>query len=1699
MENFNYESRKKLLNDYHEKFNKKNRLQLFLLDRVSKEILSQLKKYFSYEGRSLGVIMDAIDQYDQCNEKSPSDFMKKRYRKLVELCVPKADRDAYYAIIDKYNQFQYTMDMERRSVRSHRYGPHMEKVFFLLYDYYLFGLYECSISEYLINDMAEDKLDYKLKQSFTDNMSQLDDMIAAGIDSGDQSLIQAIEDIILNENNTTVVTTDIIRGIIKCSNDNLHKLLGDFLLAARLQEGVRQAVCENADCGTVEAFIYIFNVIYDNNLIRFSSVKRAVATWIGICDENNLDRITGKILLFMKNVIEDKSKTTELLQGNDSIEIMVALWGLGLYEVDDAIQAMDHYAKSGSRNQRLTMSYYNRSLSHGDFKEITARKMIEAYSDDYEMLAAFMPSYLSECDFYVNQVINRANSSIYRSIPVTHLFANEKEAYTHYEILKNVLENMPKKKIEYNPSIFPWYGVSLSKTQLVKRMCVIAYALGDISMMDYVASILSYIDASDGYSSRNYYIELLLHDPRTEIQKELLVGYMADRERESSEKAYELLKGMRLEAGHYLKLEALLRYKSNDVRANVIDLLLNQNGKDITASVSRIISDKREEVRTAGLDLVMQMGRLPEKADYYKECIKLVQNIENPTSKEKILMDEICGATNGSKVLTEEGYGLYQLKEQTVMPHVNYDKGILKEYFSVSESSLSILFERLENFIEAHENMEYTDHHGEVRLLANGIITPYRRYDKIDIDQMPLKELWFEFYDQEIKDYKTLLNLYMALHKGHSYIKRDEYFKKNEGLIIGKSLANFTMTDSKYCKFDDYFYVSIYHNILDFLMVCYKDKAINRLLAKAAFMIIVDEFPQGALFYETTSNYSNDPILITETGEMIFFRDCLASWDTEKEFVDRFQLFYLVDKIMQPYRWKDNKNKDYMGYRTTGYLNTLDYIKAHELALISANEVYKRIFEYFGLRTSLDELSFLNKTKFSFYDQALLAAFDINDEIDWKAHPFYHSCFAIYQTVVDKILEVELKRGDTATLFSPIIHSISAVYGIETLSQILTALGKDTLDRSNYTWSDDTSKKSCLSHLLRVCYPKKEDTLELLSKHLKDAGISQRRLIETSLFAPQWMDLIGEYLDIAGFKSGCYYFMAHMNEKFDDKKKAMIAVYTPIDPEKLYQGAFDLHWFKEAFDLLGEDNFNILYDSAKYISDGSKHARARKYADAALGRVTRAELEKTINEKRNKDLLMSYGLVPIDNKGDLLHRYQYIQQFLKDSKQFGAQRRASEGTAVEVALENLAISAGFTDVTRLTLMAESELIHSAKAYLEWYEVNDVSVRLMINSWGQASIEYKKKEKVLSAAPASIKKHEYFLTIKDLRKKLMDQYSRTVGMFETAMECKTTFVYTELSSLLNNQVIAPIISNLVFLCEENASLKIGFLTKDGLLDCHGAVLVVSSDSNLRVAHPYDLYQKQCWHQYQAYFFEKENMEGGRKQPFKQVFRELYVKVQEELKQKYTLMFAGNQIQPKKTIGCLKNRRWIADYHEGLQKIYYKDNIVANIYAMADWFSPSDIEAPTLERVVFYDRKTFETLTIDQIPDIIYSEVMRDVDLAVSVAHAGGVDPESSHSTIEMRKAIIEFNLPLFALENVVLEGRHAMIKGKRAEYNLHLGSGIIHKVGGPLIHILPVHSQSRGKLFLPFIDEDPKTAEIMSKIVLLARDEKIKDPYILDQL
>jgi hypothetical protein len=183
-----------------------------------------------------------------------------------------------------------------------------------------------------------------------------------------------------------------------------------------------------------------------------------------------------------------------------------------------------------------------------------------------------------------------------------------------------------------------------------------------------------------------------------------------------------------------------------------------------------------------------------------------------------------------------------------------------------------------------------------------------------------------------------------------------------------------------------------------------------------------------------------------------------------------------------------------------------------------------------------------------------------------------------------------------------------------------------------------------------------------------------------------------------------------------------------------------------------------------------------------------------------------------------------------------------------------------------------------------------------------------------------------------------------------------------------------------------------------------------------------------------------------------------------------------------------------------RTFHESGLTAWLTFQEGFYTPADIEGFTLEDVRFTKRaELFDWMPLSDVPVRLFSEVMRDLDLVVSVAHRGGVDPEASASTIQMRASLLSETMQLLRITNVRLKDNHAFIKGDLAEYTLHLGSAITHRQPGGAMFIVPVHSQHRGRLFLPFADDDPKTAEVISKVLLLARDKDIKDPNLLSQV
>ena len=58
-----------------------------------------------------------------------------------------------------------------------------------------------------------------------------------------------------------------------------------------------------------------------------------------------------------------------------------------------------------------------------------------------------------------------------------------------------------------------------------------------------------------------------------------------------------------------------------------------------------------------------------------------------------------------------------------------------------------------------------------------------------------------------------------------------------------------------------------------------------------------------------------------------------------------------------------------------------------------------------------------------------------------------------------------------------------------------------------------------------------------------------------------------------------------------------------------------------------------------------------------------------------------------------------------------------------------------------------------------------------------------------------------------------------------------------------------------------------------------------------------------------------------QPFKQVFRELYVPTKDEDGAAVSRRYAGNQLQPRQALALLGSRGWVVHPEEGVRKTFH----------------------------------------------------------------------------------------------------------------------------------------------------------------------------------
>lgn len=1676
----------------------------------------------------------------------PSEYVSKKLGWLFDLAILSREKDVVLYFADRLQEYPYSDSCGRRSFRAKGNGAYASKLAYIIRQYgasYM-NLIDEPIEKVLNRELPEEA------QAFLDEYAwrgcgYTGWQVAYALDHHNSKVEEAVRRILTEENGSGTITNELVRGVLFSHRSDFHELLGKLLLAARLQEGLRQVICENADYGTKAGFLTILKVIADNNLIRFSSVKRAVGTWLGILTEESrdLERVSEKSVRLIIDCLENEDVRKECLSSEDAMKIYIALWSHGLDDIDDAVQKIVDIADNGSIHQLLVAGYFAANLDLPYISNQIAKIVLKQHHDKDQVLAVWLPCFMPTRASALWNAVRYDKDIKYKT-----WFDSKAEIHEHYLLIKKLFAAFSGKTKTFSPCVFPWYEATIKKSDFAEILCTLAALSGDNEKIDEACELIKECNSDQ----RQFYFSALLRNPKTPIQRKTVLEGLVDRETYTRKAAYDIVSKITLSADEYRSIEDYLRFKGADIRKYVIEFLLKQNDSELTACIERLLGSNKEEVRLGGLDMLLQLKKDANRSKITESFASVLSErakADNLPSKEKILLESLVPAEEKTK--TEE-VALFAAEDKYLpsefdAEYIELCAKTFAEYFPESKlpelirgkkggfnlfgkiksaltnnvackSSIVAAMDlmSLSKFIESHKTDSFTCSNGEAMLIGN-IQYSHQFVDKDG--KLPLWELWQEWIKTNNVTNKRLVS---ALVLYRAYKQKTRY---SEACV--DSIRTVFGTGFEYGK--ELPHSAIMYMVLNHMLGCLPKEELVQLASALAIWFIQCVPDDMVMIHAPTqqklpAQLEMAHLLAHEQLSLVYgWLNCKNAADLKNAFplavasaercVAAFKKipkeetkvghsYYYVGNsrtrvLHEPYESMYGSRKPLVGVNA--------YLFAAYQGIITEAQLFEFLLDADNLRESMETVTAVATTYYEKGKQ--ISAHDSykgirnarkvkeflgkDDEPNAEDIKLIEYVAHIYETVIPVVLASELSRGDSPATYTKGIHGIARVYGAKYLADILSAMGNDTLDRTAYYgWGEASDRKGSLSYLLSVCIPSDEDSVDTLRAALDGKKITTKRLIEAALFSPEWIPIIGRYLEIDSFESVCYYFMAHMNEKFDDKRKAMIARFTPLSDDELNLGAFDVNWFRSAYDSIGEKEFDLIYDAAKYISDGAKHSRARKYADATLGKFDVDETEKTVSDKRNKDLLMAYALIPLTGEDDICRRYLYIQRFRKESKQFGSQRVASEGKAVEMALTNLAINAGYSDTMRLTLRMETKVIDDSRALLEEQIIEGVSFKITLDENGKATLACTKDGKTLKSVPAKLKKHETVVTLTDMVKTLTEQYRRTRLMLERAMEDSTTFTFGELSALSAHPVVYPMLKNLVLISGDT----VGFLADNGLVNGNGTIQMLGDSAGIKIAHPFDLYSKGCWRDYQKYLFENKIA-----QPFRQVFRELYVKTAEEMDMFHSLRYAGNQIQPAKTVGALKSRRWVADIEDGLQKVYYKENIVAQIYALADWFSPADIEAPTLEWVCFTNRKTGEEIKIADIPDIIFSEVMRDVDLAVSVAHAGGVDPETSHSTMEMRAAILSFVLPMFRIANVNVEGHHAIVGGKLAEYSIHLGSGVVHQLGGAMIPVLPVHSQHRGKIFLPFVDDDPKTAEIISKVLLFAEDDKIKDPMILSNI
>jgi uncharacterized protein DUF5724/uncharacterized protein DUF4132 len=1461
------------------------------------------------------------------------------------------------------------------------------------------------------------------------------------------------------------------RALLTASRPEGWEAMERLLLAAQRQEGLRQVILEAVDEAHPEAFRRLLHLVLQHDLLRFSSAVRALDVWFGGGWEAGDARRLRDFITKLLPLWEDRGMREAALRGPDPEAVYLALWCCAFEDAPGAIPRAAPLLGHAEVGHRFAAAHLLADVA----LNLSGDALVPALDDpDLRVVVRVL------------DVIGRENGT---SGAQPDLF----------ERLERVLPRFPKTPKELEPVIWPWHRQTADRKKVTAALILL---LGDRP----VGRLAAYLSDMEADHRALVAGRLAERGKWTAEDRATMVRLVGDASSLVRDRALKALEKHTLAEDEARIFEGYLKRKASDLRLGVLEALLRQPDGAALASAERLLTGDAGE-RTAGLEMLRRMaegGRAAAecaaRAERYRSERGPLSGIEE-THLEAVLRDhspaESAGPRQATQLATrDDALGLMDDSARS-RPTIPRPKPV-----TVATPAAIALLRSLDDLIHRHRETPVFAA-GQYGYTEEQLLGDLRRFPEPEANltredelaRLPLRALWEEWWSNrgaELRDSDGMEAVRAATAMNGAWLHL-RYVKNPSPWQCRLTEATFGPSIQEVPTLR---YPGVIHGVLQWFPLLFRgQEAVDFLLdvLESVLAAIPDEEltrppasgqAWGAREWRTAAALNGTVSLLRRHRHI----------SPEDWHAGRHARFWGL------LRWIDEPVRDEKG----GLLGLLSRNPAPQRSMCPGSRERPHLLDLVpalsaGAAVTDDAYDLLLGPRHSpTYGNRGGELFRLSGR---RPDPLIEQCPALRE-IVDRcrqrIVDVELARGDTPTAATDAAHALRFTGGLEVMVRVLRALGREPFARG-YLWGE--SRQAVLSHLLRHTFPQEVDSFDRFRAAVSEPRIPESRLVELAVYAPQWAAHVERTLGWLGLASGVWWVHAHTKEtgwtvdvEMRQAWEAEVAEFTPLSGADLTEGAVDVRWFRRAYGELGPERWRAVHQAAKYASSSGGHTRAQLFADAMLGRVEEEALTRRIAEKRHQDSVRALGLLPLP-EGDgrfeqVLRRYKLIQEFVRGSRQFGATRQEKEKRAGQIALENLARTAGYPDPVRLTWAVEArESADLAEGPLT-VQAGDVTVSLAIDAEGAPELTVTKGGKPLKSVPAALKKDEQVAALQARAIEVKRQRPRMRLSLEQAMIRGDAFTPEELEGLMTHPVLAPALARLVLTGMDAA----GYPVRGGALRDHaGRETPVRGE--VRIAHPFDLLERGDWHEWQQECFRSERV-----QPFKQVFRELYVLTEPE-RQERTLSrrYEGHQVNPRQALALFGTRGWVAHPEEGIRKTFHDAGLTARMDVMGMTFTAADVEGLTLETVRFTRRGEWEPLPLESVPPRLFSEVMRDLDLVVSVAHRGGVDPEASASTVEMRAALLAETCELLGLDNVRVDGRWALIEGTLGSYSLHLGSAVVHRQPGGFLCIVPVHAQHRGRLFLPFADDDPKTAEVLSKTLLLARDREIKDPTILEQI